>query len=105
MGRARGIQPTADRFTREEPVRERADEQTTATYDARNVAEHLHWTREVVDRDATRRAVERIGGERERRVGVQVVHNPRRRLWIGGELRGVHPEHRQRVGLLEKVRD
>ena len=51
-----------------------------------DVAEDFDRTGEVVDRDAADRVVERVVGERQHGIGIEVVHNPRARLLVGGEL-------------------
>ena len=70
----------------------------------RDVAEHLDRPHEVVDRHAAHRGVERLVGERQRGSALRSCTTRRRRLRVGGELRRVHPEHREVRGRAAEVR-
>ena len=60
---------------------------------------------EVVDRHAARRGVEAAVGERQARIGVQVVDETARGGLVGGQLAIVHPEDRQLGRRGSEVRD
>jgi hypothetical protein len=60
---------------------------------------------EVVDRHAARDGIERLVGERQRRVGVEVVDDVLGRRRVGGQLGLVHPERDQSRRWRIEVRD
>ena len=100
-------QPYVDRLGREAAVREREHRDAARPQHARDLRADLPRPREVVDAHDVGDDVERVVVERERRVGVEVLHDVLADLLVELELVLVHAERDPppRRGLVDRLRE
>jgi hypothetical protein len=88
-----GVKPTANSLGRKTSIRERTDERPSWAYHPGHVSEHLYGSCEVVNGNAAHHSVERLVGERQPGLVVEVMDDRDTCREVRVELVGVHPEH------------